>query len=209
NMSASPPTPLSTEGWTPLFPLGTVLFPDGFLPLRIFETRYIDMTRRALKSHEPFGVCLIREGREVGGVAQPHPTGTLAQITECDMQQLGVLQVKTRGGARFRILEQSANSQGLALARIETLPPEEDSVPAPEYAPCVDLLKRIIAEQKSAPVFLEPYRYESASWVGYRLAEILPIPMTAKQKLLELDDAPTRLQILFRFLEQRGLTGKK
>lgn len=212
-MSASPPpelsTEFSTEGWTPLFPLGTVLFPDGFLPLRIFETRYIDMTRRALKTRAPFGVCLIREGREVGGVAQPHSTGTLAHITECDMQQLGVLQVKTRGGTRFRILEQRANTQGLLLARIEALPSEEDSVPGPEYVACADLLRRVINEQKSMPVFLEPYRYDSASWVGFRLAEILPIPMTAKQKLLELDDAPTRLQILFRFLEQRGLTGKK
>jgi uncharacterized protein len=196
-------------GWTPIFPLGTVLCPDGFLPLRIFETRYIDMTRRALKTHEPFGVCLISEGREVGAGAIPRSIGTLAHITDCDMQQLGVLQVKARGGTRFRILEHRANAQGLVLARIEPIEPDVDAAPLPEQAICADLLKRVIAEQQSTPIFLEPYRFDSASWVSFRLTEILPIPMGAKQKLLELDDAPTRLKILFDFLEQRGLTGKR
>ena len=102
-MAAADPgaSPTSDAGWTPIFPLGTVLCPDGFLPLRIFETRYIDMTRRALKTREPFGVCLISEGREVGAGAIPRSIGTLAHINDCDMQQLGVLQVKARGGTRF------------------------------------------------------------------------------------------------------------
>ena len=76
----------------PIFPLGTVLFPGGALPLKGFEARYIDMTRECMKSGMPFGICLIKEGAEVGSPAVPHTIGCLATITDWDMQQLGVLQ---------------------------------------------------------------------------------------------------------------------
>jgi len=192
----------------PIFPLGTVLYPDGLLPLRLFETRYIDMARRALKSGAPFGVCAIHEGREVGKPAVPEPVGTLASIVDCDMQQLGVLKMRTRGSQRFKILERSATAQGLVVARVELLADEEDQPLDERFKPLAQILRAIIDEQNE-PVFFEPHRLESSSWVGYRISEILPIPLGAKQKLLELDSAPARLDILFRFLEQRGLLAGK
>jgi uncharacterized protein len=203
-MSEAPPDLTSL----PIFPLGTVLFPGGLLPLRVFETRYVDMTRAALKSKQPFGVCLIRAGREVGEAAEPEPIGTLAHIVECDMQQLGLLTLKTRGGRSFRILEHHSTPQGLVRASVELLDEEADVPLEPRFEPCAAILRMVIAEQPHG-IFLEPHRLDSTSWVGRRLAEILPIPMSAKQKLLELDDGPSRLEVLYRFLEQRGLLAGK
>jgi Lon protease-like protein len=190
----------------PLFPLNAVLFPGGVLPLRVFEARYMDMTRECLKRDHPFGVCLIREGKEVGTPAQPEGVGCLAHITSWDMQQLGLLQLRTRGGQRFRVLESIVAAQGLLRARVELLPNEEDAEVPVQFTALPDLLRLVVADRSEA-VFAEPHEYGSASWVGYRLSEILPVPLAAKQKLLELDGALTRLEILYRFLEQRGLVG--
>ncbi len=189
----------------PIFPLNAVLFPGGLLPLRVFETRYMDMTRDCLKQSRPFGVCLIREGSEVGAPAVPEPVGCLASILDWDMQQLGVLNLKTLGGQRFRILGSEAGAQGLISASIELIAPEESHAIPEEYAACVRLVEMVVADQ-GQPVFAEPHAFDDAAWVGYRLSEILPVPLLAKQKLLELTDSLARLAILQRFLESRGLT---
>jgi len=188
----------------PIFPLNTVLFPGGLLPLRVFEARYMDMARDCLRHERQFGVCLIREGREVGAPATPEPVGCLARIIEWDMQQLGLLHLKTLGGQRFRIRASETGSQGLVSADIDLVAPEE-AVSLPErFLPCARLLKTVVSEQER-PIFAEPHEFDDAVWVGYRLAEILPVPLAGKQKLLELDDSIARLEILQRFLEQRGL----
>jgi len=188
----------------PIFPLNAVLFPGGLLPLRVFEARYMDMTRNCMKENKPFGVCLIREGSEVGAPAVPETVGCLANILEWDMPQLGVLNLKTRGGQRFRILERESDKQGLITAEVELIPPDR-RLPVPkEYAGCARLLEMIV-QDKGKPVFAEPHALDDATWVGYRLSEILPVPLLAKQKLLELNGAISRLEILYRFLEQRGL----
>ena len=193
-----------TIGDLPIFPLNTVLFPDGLLPLRIFEARYMDMARNALRTGTPFGVCRIRAGAEVGAPAEPESVGTLAHIIDCDMEQLGLLLVRTRGGDRFRVLESRVTSQGLILARVQRLPLAEDS-PLPEaYRACVRLLNAVATQQKEAP-FLDPQRPDSAHWVGHRLSEILPVPGSIRQQLLELDDSLARLQVLMQFLEKHGL----
>jgi Lon protease-like protein len=191
----------------PIFPLNTVLFPGGLLPLRVFEARYMDMTRDCLKRDAPFGVCLIREGSEVGAPAVPEGIGCLAKILDCDMQQQGILNIKTRGGQRFRILEQRPGAQGLITAKVELIPAEASIAVPPEFAGCARLLEMVVADQGKA-IFAEPHAFNDASWVGYRLAEILPVPQIAKQKLLELTDSLSRLSILQRFLESRGLAEK-
>ena len=191
----------------PIFPLNAVLFPGGLLPLRVFEARYMDMTRDCMKRDAPFGVCLIREGSEVGSPAVPEGIGCLAKILEWDMQQQGILNIKTRGGQRFRILESRAGPQGLISADVELIPAEAKAAVPEEFAPCARLLEMVVADQ-GKPIFAEPHSFDDASWVGYRLAEILPVPLVAKQKLLELSDSLGRLSILQRFLESRGLAVK-
>jgi hypothetical protein len=191
----------------PIFPLNTVLFPGGLLPLRVFEARYMDMTRDCLKRDAPFGVCLIREGSEVGAPAVPEKIGCLAKILEWDMQQQGILNLKTRGGQRFRILEQRTGAQGLTTADVELIAPEPKTAVPKAFAACPRLLEMVVADQ-GKPIFAEPHAFDDASWVGYRLAEILPVPLIAKQKLLELTDSLARLSILQRFLEGQGLAAK-
>lgn len=171
-----------------------MLFPGGRVPLRIFESRYMDMARACLRDGTPFGVCLIREGAEVGAPAVPCDVGTLARIASWDMPQLGVLQVAARGERRFRILERRVQPDRLAVARVEILPEEADS-PIPEnLSAAVRLLERV-SEQH--PELIErPYRLDSCAWVSARLAELLPLPLETKQLLLELDDARQRLERL-------------
>jgi Lon protease-like protein len=178
----------------PLFPLNTVLFPGGRLPLRIFEQRYMDMAKACLKDSSPFGVCLIVEGKEVGEPAVPADIGTLARITTWDMPQLGVLQVVALGAQRFRIRERRVEPSGLARADVELLDGDEDSAIPDQCAKCVKILERVIGEQPE--LFEPPLLKDSSSWVSSRLTELLPLPLSAKQELLELSDARGRLERL-------------
>ena len=169
-----------------------MLFPRGRLPLRIFEQRYMTMAKACLKDGTPFGVCAIREGKEVGAPAVPFETGTTARIAEWDMPQLGVLQIVAAGEARFRILEHHAQRDGLLVGRIEMLPAESDGPIPAACEPAVRLLERVI--EQHVEIFPAPHHLQSAAWVSARLAEILPLPLPAKQELLELDDARLRLE---------------
>ncbi|MGH8668271.1 MAG: LON peptidase substrate-binding domain-containing protein [Burkholderiales bacterium] len=178
----------------PLFPLNAVLFPGGRLPLRIFEQRYMEMAKACLRDGSPFGVCLIREGKEVGAPATPVEVGCTAKISAWDMPQLGLLQVTALGAQRFRIVERRVQSDGLALASVEFLPDDQDSAIPETCAGCVRLLERVIEQQGG--LFEAPHRLDSASWVSSRLAEILPLPLSAKQELLELADSRARLERL-------------
>jgi len=192
----------------PLFPLGTVLFPGGLLPLRLFEQRYLEMAKACLRDEAPFGVCLIREGSEVGAPATHEPVGCLARITHWDMQQLGLLQVVARGGERFRVASERVRADGLILGEVVVLPEAADSPIEERHGACVRLLERIVAEHGER-LFAKPFLMESSAWVGARLAEVLPLPAAMRQKLMELDDHLQRLDILQRLLSQSASTQSK
>ncbi len=183
----------------PLFPLGTVLFPGGLLPLKIFEQRYLEMAKSCLRASTPFGVCLIREGSEVGAPATHENLGCLARIAQWDMQQLGLLQLVAQGGERFRVRATRIRNDGLILADIEILAEEADTPIAEKFRACRQLLERIVAEHGER-LFARPFQLDSSAWVAARLAEILPLPTAARQKLLELDDSRKRLEIIQRLL---------
>ena len=191
-----------------IFPLNAVLFPDGLLPLRIFEQRYMDMAKTCLKDDAPFGVCLIRSGGEVGTPATPEDVGCTARIVEWDMQQLGLLSVKARGEQRFRILDARVTDAGLIRASVELLPQDTDAQLPAEFDACAELLKRVI-EEHGTHLVAAPMRFDSSSWVSARLAEILPVPLAAKQRLMELEDALQRAGILHKFLLQHRLANKE
>jgi hypothetical protein len=198
----------SSGGEIALFPLQTVLFPGGLLPLRIFEQRYMDMAKECLKSGVPFGVCLIRKGAEVGDPATPEEVGCLARIVQWDMQQLGLLHVTARGEQRFRVVERRVEPGGLVRARVQMLQEERDDPVPARFAACRRLIE-LVVQQRGAELFAAPLRYDSSAWLSARLSEILPVPLAAKQKLMELDDSLQRLEILQKFLEQHGLTGER
>ena len=188
----------------PLFPLGVVLYPGGQLPLRIFEQRYMDMAKVCLKDDAPFGVCLIANGRDTGAPAIPHDVGTLARIKTWDMPQLGVLLVQCKGEQRFRITSRRTEPSGLQRAEIELIDDEALAEAGVEQKFLAALLKRVIEHIKD-PVPLQPYRFDDAAWVAYRLAEMLPMSLPIKQKILALNDVSARLGVVQQFLQQQGL----
>jgi len=183
----------------PLFPLQTVLFPGGRLPLRIFETRYMDMAKACLRDSTPFGVCLIREGVEVGEPALPEAVGCVARIAQWDMPQLGLLHVLALGERRFRIRERRVQPDGLARADVTLLAPETDAALDPGSDLCARVLRRAI-ESSPEPIVEPPLRYDSAAWVSARLAELLPLSNETRQALLEMDDAGERAARLRRLI---------
>jgi Lon protease-like protein len=188
-----------------IFPLGTVLFPGGTLPLRIFEQRYIEMTKACLRDSLPFGVCLIREGREVGETAVPETVGCLATIERWDMPQLGLFELIARGGDRFRLLDTQVARNGLMSGSIERI--EEDTPGGRVDPACRDVLKLII-DRVGVTNFPAPISLEDPLWVGYRLAEVLPLDARVKQELLELQGASERLDRLREVLVEKGLVVK-
>ena len=205
---------MSEHAWLPLFPLDTVLFPGGVLPLKVFEARYIDMVRDCMKRDAPFGVVRIKSGKEVGAAAQPDRIGCLAHIVEWDMPELGLLMLQTSGSHRFRILE----TRVLADQRIEAvteLIADDAEVPASmELVACAHALKTVIEDITEAAgddcfkPFPADMRFDSACWVANRWCEILPISTLARQKLLELNDAQSRLKIVHQYLLQHGIIEK-
>jgi uncharacterized protein len=179
----------------PLFPLSTVLFPGGPLPLRIFETRYVDMVRSCLRGGSPFGVLLIKEGAEVGGTAATFEVGTLARIVDFNPMPDGLLGIICRGETRFRLLKKWRQSDGLNLGRIELI-----AAPPPTRVPerlhhLGELLRRVLPELGTLYASI-PRDFEDADWVSCRLAEILPLEQREKQLLLELEDPLDRLERL-------------
>lgn len=187
-----------------LFPLHSVLFPGARLPLKVFEPRYMDLAKTCIRDNAPFGICLIEKGEEVGAAAHPFDVGVSARIIDWEMEQLGVLQIAVQGERRFRILHAATGSNGLIRAMVEWLPPAP-ATPVPEqFADIVPLLEAVVADAGEG-VIPPPHAFDDADWIGLRYAQILPIPLKAKQKLLELDDPVLRLSIIRQFLEQRGL----
>jgi len=198
----------------PLFPLNTVLFPGGRLPLRVFEKRYVDMVRNCMRDGMPFGVCLIASGEEVarpGLATQPEEIGCLAEIVDCNMEQLGVLLIETRGRQRFRVLSHSTRDDGLLVAEAELLPDDVIDCKLELLSECLEALRRIVASihseqpDKARLPFAEPYLWDDPTWVANRLCELLPVPLKAKQMLMALPDAGMRIEIVHRYMRQHHI----
>lgn len=178
----------------PLFPLNTVLFPGGPLPLRIFEPRYLDMVSRCMKEDSGFGVVLIREGLETGP-ATTYDVGTLAKITDWYQGSDGILGITAIGVRRYRVITRDCQPDGLNVGEVEWLD-EEAGMELPEkYQPLADILESVLGDLGKHYQTLEKH-YQDASWVGCRLAEILPIGLDQKQFCLELSDPIQRLEVL-------------
>ncbi len=176
----------------PLFPLNTVLFPGGPLPLRIFEPRYLDMVAERMRNDRPFGVCLIRDGQEAGQAALPYDIGTFARIVDFQQYDDGVLGISAVGEGRFRIIESRVEPNQLRTGTVTPLPDEPEATLSEEYASISELVQTLI--ERTGPLYEGlPKRYQDPTWLGYRLAEVLPIPLTRKQEFLELDNPILRL----------------
>lgn len=177
----------------PLFPLGTVLYPGGQLQLRIFEPRYLDLVRECTRSGTAFGVCLILEGAEVGEPARPAAIGTLARIVDFSHREDGLLGISAEGGSRFRVLRTRARSDGLLRGDVQLWPDELPQQVPVEFALLQTILERLI--ETMGPHWRHAPRssYDDAGWLGFRLAELLPLAREEQQQLLEMTDPLQRL----------------
>jgi len=178
----------------PLFPLSTVLYPGGPLPLRIFEPRYLDMIAECIRSDSPFGVLLIKSGSETGP-ATTYEVGTLARITDWYQGSDGLLGVTAVGEQRFRLKSSERQADGLNVGEIELLEAEDEHSLPEEYMPLAGILAGVLDDLGRLYESLDK-RYDDAGWVGYRFAEILPITPEQKQSCLEANDVMQRLHLV-------------
>jgi len=225
-------TPSTTLTQLPLFPLQTVLFPDGLLPLRIFEVRYLDMIGRCHKAGEPFGVVCLSEGSDTrrrvsdagdGGPAGDgfaheafFPVGTLARITRFERPQPGLMMIGCVGTQRFRVQRSEQLKHGLWIADVELLAGDAQ-VPVPDdlhftrdaLQGLVRNIEHSIEESGEAGVELplqKPYRWDDCGWLANRWCEMLPLPPELKQRFMALDSPVLRLELVADKLGEIGFT---
>ena len=193
----------------PLFPLRTVLFPGGLLPLRIFETRYVDMIGRCMRESGEFGVLLISsesEG-EAGPVGDLAAIGTSARIVDFHALPDGLLGLMCRGARRFKLRGRQVQADGLYIGDVEWLAEPARSAVAPEHLPLTRLLRRVLQELGDTARHLDA-DFDDAGWVSNRLAEFLPLERSAQQQLLELEDPQRRMSMLAPLIEVPAETSR-
>jgi uncharacterized protein len=183
----------------PIFPLHTVLFPDGRLPLKIFEQRYLEMTKTCLRDSMPFGVCRIRAGAEVGAPAQHESVGCSAIIRHWEMPHMGVFHLVTQGVEVFRVVRAALGPLGLIEAEIEPLAETSGTLQPVSVELCRRVLQTIV-ERFGSEAVRPPHLFDTPRWVSYRLAELLPLPQEEKQLLLEERDDARRIDRLYQLL---------
>jgi Lon protease-like protein len=184
-------TPLPDD--LPLFPLSTVLYPRGRLQLRVFEPRYLDMVRECSRRDSGFGVCLILEGREVGEPAVPAAVGTVARIVDFSHGDDGLLGIVAEGAERFRVTRTRVRSDGQVSGQVEHWPAEPTRTVPVEFALLPTILGRLLEHMAPHWRHATAMDYDDASWVGFRLAELLPLEREEQQRMLELTDPLRRL----------------
>ncbi len=198
----------------PIFPLKTVLFPGGPLPLRIFEPRYTDMISQCMKTNTGFGVCLIQNGNEAGSAAEFHAVGTLAKVVDFHLQRDGILGIVVQGDARFHVRNFQIAKDQLITAEVEYFN-DEPKVPVPdEFQELIKILEagvpgfpsvpRVNSPGREKPLAESPEIREDASWLGFRLVEMLPLRLSQKQYFLQLNEPLLRLERIDDVIHQLG-----
>ncbi|MEO7548660.1 MAG: LON peptidase substrate-binding domain-containing protein [Ramlibacter sp.] len=200
----------------PLFPLGTVLYPGGILPLRIFEVRYLDMIGRCHKAGAPFGVVALTQGNEVrqpGGKEAFSSVGTLATISSLETPRPGLMVIRAGGAQRFRIISSDQLRHGLWIADVERLDadmavaiPEDLQGTSQALANLIESLKQKAVSPDQLPI-QEPWQLQDCGWVANRWCELLPLPVALKQRLMELDNPLVRLELVSDVLSRTGIAG--
>ncbi|MEM7079325.1 MAG: LON peptidase substrate-binding domain-containing protein [Pseudomonadota bacterium] len=190
----------------PLFPLGTVLFPGGVLPLRIFEPRYVDMVRHCMREQSGFGVVLIRAGSEARldpQMAQPDvfEVGTVARIVDFNQADNGLLGIVAHGGEKFRIEDTYPQADHLLLGRVRLLEPEAPGELLPEHAPLVEVLRELSQHPMVQQLNID-IDFDEARAVSWRLADLLPIAPEIKQALLQIRWPKERLTEIRRIVDK-------
>ncbi|QWE08315.1 LON peptidase substrate-binding domain-containing protein [Polynucleobacter ibericus] len=206
-MTNSSPSPKKI----PLFPLGTVLFPDGVIALKIFEARYLDMIKKCLREKTEFGVIsIMKDQGDEDSTPIFSQIGTLAQIEDFDPVQPALYMTKSFGTQRFRLLNSSQNVNGLWIGEVELLDNDPVTPIANEHQGVAKLLNEIISVIQSEDLlgdapFKKPFRVDDCGWVSNRLAELLPISLAQKNHLLAQTNPRIRLDLITEIIEDDDL----
>jgi len=184
-----------------LFPLHAVLLPGASLGLRVFEARYLDLVRECGRNGRGFGVCMIVDGEETGAAATPAAWGTEARVEDFGSEPGGVLTLRVRGHRRFRVAHTRVRDNGLVVGEVEWRDPDGDDELRPEHALLGTLLQKILEQAGGEHANAGPPQANDAAWVGWRLAELLPLSEAQRQQLLQEDDPHARLQRLTEWVE--------
>ena len=207
----------------PLFPLGTVLYPGGLLPLRIFEVRYLDMIGKCHKTGAPFGVVALTQGSEVrkpdatepsgDGFASEtfHAVGTLATITAFSVPQPGLMVISCAGAHRFQISRREKLRHGLWIADVTRIDDDQHVNIPYDLQSTANTLGKLIKglQERGIPPeqhpLLPPYKLDDCGWVANRWCELLPMPLELKQRLMALENPIVRLELVSDMLERTGI----
>ncbi len=196
----------------PLFPLGTVLYPEGVLPLQIFEVRYLDMIHKCIAEGMPFGVVMLIEGREVrtpASVEKFSDGGTLASVAASHAPSPGLIQVVCRGGARFKVVSSQRRPNGLWVGQVELVAADLRVKIPSELRGAADALERVLESLNDVPEerwpVKRPFRFDDCGWVANRWCELLPLPLSQKHGMLMLDNPLIRLELMHDLLDEHGL----
>lgn len=185
----------------PIFPLSSITFPGGYMPLRIFETRYIDMVKDCVKNNTGFGISLSKPNN-----IDYYDVGTYCKISDWEQMDDGLLGITIRGKYRYRITNSGAQSDGLIRADIEHMD-EPSFVDVPkELMPYSDFLKNILEQYPKFYHDEAPKYFTESGWVGSRLAEILPMPLNEKQVILEIEDYLVRLYRIKDYIDSKKVS---
>lgn len=222
------PARLMSEALTlqslPLFPLSTVLYPAGYLPLQIFEVRYLDMIGKCFKAGAPFGIVTLNKGQEVrqapASNAAPddtpqelfYPTGTLARITSLSRPHPGLMLIQCTGLQRFEITQHELLKHGLWVANVKVLPDDQRIAIPEDLQPVAKTLERVITTLQAQGTAADqmpmqpPYQLDDCAWVANRWCELLPMPLELKNRLMSLDNPLVRLELVSDLLERNGIS---
>jgi len=182
----------------PLFPLNVVIFPQGLLPLKIFEARYLDMVRNCLRTKTGFGVVAANQGKNALPFAD---VGTAFTIADADVPSPGLMMIQCAGQQRFRVKSAHQADDGLWMGEVEDIE-QDQSISIPDDLKLTSTyLERLIkslrqADQQNGLPFLEPFKLDDCAWVANRWCELLEMPIAQKQRLLELDSPLVRLELV-------------
>ncbi|KQQ80897.1 ATP-dependent protease [Xanthomonas sp. Leaf131] len=184
----------------PLFPLHNVLLPGAAMGLRVFERRYLDLVRECGRTGTSFGVCLILDGAEVGVPATPAAFGTEVRIEDFDVGADGVLVLRLRGTRRFHVQRSRIRDNGLVVGEVSWCEPDSDDELRPEHSLLATVLERLLEQVGGEFASAGPGLLDQAAWVGWRLAELLPLTEQQRLSLLQQDDPHRRLDQLLAWM---------
>ncbi|AUJ13683.1 ATP-dependent protease [Xanthomonas oryzae pv. oryzae] len=185
----------------PLFPLHNVLLPGAAMGLRVFERRYLDLVRESGRNGTSFGVCLILDGTEVGAPATPAAFGTEVRIEDFDVGADGVLILRLRGTRRFHVQRSRIRDNGLVVGEVNWCEPDSDGELRPEHSLLATVLERMLEQVGGQFASVGPGLLDQAAWVGWRLAELLPLTEQQRLSLLQQDDPHQRLNQLLAWMQ--------